>query len=248
LLSGSEANFEIKNADAIWTGHGVMSDWWTYRPEDFLLFSPRVYWRMLELHNAELWPVQVLALAAGLATAFAALRRTRSRDRSVVLVLAAVWAFVGWSFLWNRYATINWVIAYVAPAFAIEAALLLLVGTMLKGLAFGRRGIAGWAGLFLVAVGVVAYPVLPPLFGRPWSAAELFGVAPDPTAVATLGLLLFARGRLPLMLIPIPLAWCTLSGLTLATMHDPQAWLPFLAAAIALLAPALHAIGNRSGP
>jgi hypothetical protein len=28
-----------------------MSEWWTYRPEDFLLFSPRVYWRMFELQN-----------------------------------------------------------------------------------------------------------------------------------------------------------------------------------------------------
>ena len=43
-----------------------MSEWWTYRPEDFLLFSPRVYWRMFELHNAALWPLHVLTLAAGL--------------------------------------------------------------------------------------------------------------------------------------------------------------------------------------
>ena len=43
-----------------------MSEWWTYRPVNFLLFSPRVYWRMFELHNAALWPLQVLALAAGL--------------------------------------------------------------------------------------------------------------------------------------------------------------------------------------
>src|SRR5262245_6330489 len=44
----------------------LMSEWWTYRPEDFLLFSPRVYWRMFELHNAALWPLQVPVLAAGL--------------------------------------------------------------------------------------------------------------------------------------------------------------------------------------
>ena len=43
-----------------------MSEWWTYRAEDFLLFSPRVYWRMFELHNAALWPLHVLTLAAGL--------------------------------------------------------------------------------------------------------------------------------------------------------------------------------------
>jgi hypothetical protein len=34
--------------------------------EDFLLFSPRVYWRMFELHKRRLWPLHVLTLAAGL--------------------------------------------------------------------------------------------------------------------------------------------------------------------------------------
>ena len=39
-----------------------MSEWWTYRAEDFLLFSPRVYWRMFELHNTALWPLHLLDL------------------------------------------------------------------------------------------------------------------------------------------------------------------------------------------
>ena len=47
-----------------------MSEWWSYRAEDFLLFSPRVYWRTFELHNAALWPLHFATLAAGLATAF----------------------------------------------------------------------------------------------------------------------------------------------------------------------------------
>ena len=44
-----------------------MSEWWTYRPSDFLLFSPRTYYRLFELYNAEVWPGHVLALALGLA-------------------------------------------------------------------------------------------------------------------------------------------------------------------------------------
>ena len=31
----------------------VMSEWWTYRLSDFLMFSPRTYHRLFELHNAE---------------------------------------------------------------------------------------------------------------------------------------------------------------------------------------------------
>jgi O-methyltransferase domain/Dimerisation domain len=84
-----------------------MSEWWTYRPEDFLLFSPRVYWRMFELHNAALWPLQVLTLAAGLIIILLVAWRPRSSARWLALLPAILWIFVGWSFLWNRYAAID---------------------------------------------------------------------------------------------------------------------------------------------
>ena len=94
-----------------------MSEWWTYRLEDFLLFSPRVYWRMFELHNAALWPLHLVTFAAGVAIILLALWRPHGHGLWIAIILAALWAFVGWSFLWIRYAAINWAIAYVAPAF-----------------------------------------------------------------------------------------------------------------------------------
>ncbi|RUA22758.1 hypothetical protein DSL92_03940 [Billgrantia gudaonensis] len=33
-----------------------MSEWLSYRPQDFLMFSPRVYERLFVLHNEALWP------------------------------------------------------------------------------------------------------------------------------------------------------------------------------------------------
>ena len=42
-----------------------MSEWWTYRPSDFLLFAPRTYYRLFELYNSDIWPVHVVALLAG---------------------------------------------------------------------------------------------------------------------------------------------------------------------------------------
>ena len=99
-----------------------------------------------------------------------------------------------------------------------------------------------------MAIGLVVYPVLPPLFGRPWSGAEVFGIAPDPTAIATLGFLLAGRGRLLPVLVPIPLAWCLFSGLTLLTMDDRQGWLPLLAATMTVAAPILHAMGRPRAP
>ena len=100
-----------------------MSEWWTYRLEDFLLFSPRVYWRMFELHNAAFWPLHLATLAVGLAIVLFVLRRPQNHGLWVALILAVLWAFVGWSFLWSRYAAINWAIVYVAPAFGLQALL-----------------------------------------------------------------------------------------------------------------------------
>ena len=209
-----------------------MSEWWTYRPEDFLLFSPRVYWRLFELHNAQVWPLHVLTFASGFALVVLALRQEHLNTRSIALVLAALWAFVGWSFLWSRYASINWAIAYVAPAFALEALLLIIASTRLSRA--GQDAVAR-AGLLIAVGGVVLYPLLPPLFGRSWTEAEVFGIAPDPTALATLGLLLMASGSIPLLLVPIPLLWLLLSGLTLRTMDDSEGWIPLAAAGTTVL-------------
>jgi hypothetical protein len=224
-----------------------MSDWWSYRPEDFLLFSPRTYWRLFELHNAALWPLHLLTLLAGAAIFLLVFWRPSGHGRWIALLLALTCISVGWLFLWNRYATINWAILYVAPLFALQAVALLIIGTGFGGLAFDRRGIAGWTGLFLATLGVAAYPFLSPLLGRPWDEVEVFGIAPDPTMIAMLGFLLAAQGRLPVLLFPIPLLWLSLSGMTLGTMGDPQAWLPLLSVGLTMAVILLHATVGRSG-
>jgi hypothetical protein len=208
---------------------------WSYRLSDFLLFSPRVYWRMFELHNEALWPLPLATLAAGILALILAILRRRQSSRWIAILLAILWAWVGWSFLWERYAAINWAAAYAAPLFTVEALLLVIAGS--RRLALEPRGVRGVIGALLVAL-ALGYPLLAPLFGRPWAGAEVFGIAPDPTAIATLGYLLMARGRSALLLYPIPLLWCVLSALTLWAMEDAQAWILALALAILILAPA----------
>ncbi len=215
-----------------------MTEWWDYRLSDFLLFSARAYWRLFELHNESLWPLPIVTLALGIAALGLALLRPRHRGRLIAILLAILWAFVGWSFLWQLYATVNWAAMYIAPLFAAEALLLLTVGGVLDRLSFDQRGARRIAGLALVTLGL-AYPLLAPLSGRPWQGAEIFGIAPDPTAIATLGFLILARGRLAWLLYPIPLLWCLASGLTLWAMEDAQAWVPFAAVMLSVAAGAL---------
>ena len=62
-----------------------MQEWWSYRPGDFLLFSPRTYWRLFQLANEALWPLQIPVLLIG-ATILAMIFRPRAwADRAIRL-------------------------------------------------------------------------------------------------------------------------------------------------------------------
>jgi hypothetical protein len=208
-----------------------MSEWWTYSLSDFLLFSPRTYYRLFELYNAALWPAHVLALAAGLAI-LASMVRDGGRWwwRSAASVLLAVcWVWVAWAFLLDRYATINWAAAWFAGVFLAQAALLVLAGAgggMAGSVPRPRRAGA----ITLLVFALVVYPLIGIAVGRPWTQAEVFAMAPDPTALGTLGFALLARtAARRWLLLAVPLLWCAVSGATLWTMGTSEA--PVLPAA-----------------
>ena len=214
-----------------------MPEWWTYSLEDFLLFSPRTYRRMVELHNAAVWPLQVAAWLAGAAILAWTLRPRPWSGRAVAILAALAWAWVAWSFLWHRYATINWAAAYAVPAFGAQAALLAWVGGVRGRLRFTAAGLPGAVGLVLFLHALVLHPLLPFLAGRAPGSAELFGIAPDPTAIATLGLAAMAGGGARAwLLLAVPAAWCLVSAATLHAMAAPEAWIPLAAAGLAAAA------------
>lgn len=213
-----------------------MSEWWTYSLRDLLLFSPQTYYRMFELYNLEWWPLQLFSLAAGLAILGLWQRGGSGAGRVMAAILALGWLWVGWAFHGQRYATINFAAGYYAWAFALEAVLLLWLGVIRGGLAHTtpskmqqRVGL----GLFLFAL--LIFPLLAPFMGRGWAPAEVFGLAPDPTALATLGVLLFAGARPYWMLFPIPVIWCLISGATLWAMESPDFAVVPIAALLAVL-------------
>ena len=75
--------------------------------------------------------------------------------------------------------------------------------------------------------------------GRPILGAELFGIAPDPTAIATLALLLAAQpGRMTWLLLAPPLLWCTASAATLFALGAWEGWIPIAAVALTIAAQA----------
>lgn len=217
-----------------------MSEWWTYRPSDFLMFAPRIYWRLFESINEAWWPLHLALLAAGVA--WLARPRGGRVARMALGVAALAWALVAWAFQHQRFAPIQWVADGYALAFAAQALRLLASATAGDHFELAPDRRHRRAGLALVAWTLLAHPALARASGRPWTQAEVLALAPDPTAIASLGLLLTLQGksaftrRLLAAAWIAPIAWCLASAATLATMGSGQAWVMLIVPVLALLA------------
>ena len=204
-------------------------------PEDLLPFSARVYWRLFALENEAVWPAQPLLLAVGALLVLCLLRGWRPSGWWLGPALGAAWLWAGWQFVALRYGTVTWAAPPLAWGFYAEGALLAALGHTGRP-AFARRGSGARVGIGLLAAALLAWPVFAPLDGRSWREAEVFAVAPDPTAAATLALLALAeRSRWTALLCVVPALWLAVSALTLFTMGAWQGW-AVLAALLAGLA------------
>jgi len=202
-----------------------LRDLGTYRPSDFLMFSPRAYWRLFELHNETWWPLPVLLPAIGVAAlVWAWLGSGRDAGgggeggggaavRAGALGLGAAAAFVGGAFVFGRYAEINWAARGLSALWAaLSLSLVALAGDRTAGVAANgsRRRLASVLALWAL----LGQPLLAPVAGRPFAQAEVLGLAPDPTALAVLAWLLASR-------VPVakPFAWASRVAWWAAVAH-----------------------------
>ncbi len=214
-----------------------------YAIGDFLLFSERVYDRMFELHNAHLWPLHVVALAIGLLLLVVAVRPSPRLIRIALGLLSIAWLFVAVVFLYGRYAAINWAAIYLLPIFAVAAAALMFWALRSQAPVLERgRGLAFLTALGVLAFSIVCYPLLGLVTERSWGMAEVFGITPDPTVMATLAFLALVRSSPALLPMLVVALWTVVTALTLYALGRSDFFIGPLAAVLCIAA---YMVGTR---
>lgn len=218
-----------------------MGEWSRYAVRDFIPFTRDAYLRMLEQVSAAYGPLSLFMLAAVLI--LVALTLT-GRRHWAGLLLASLWGWVGYSFLPQFYAPLNWAGHWFAIAFYVQALLLAVIMGSVRDTFTAPAPLHGLG--WMLCVAGLAWPLLTRIGRNGWSQVEVMGIHPDPTAVLTLGLgLLVLSGWRLWVITAIPLFWCLLSGLTLGVLDLPQAKMLYGVVGIGLGAMVYGTIADR---
>jgi hypothetical protein len=178
-----------------------------------LPFTIAEFLKVFELYNEAIWPTQVLTYLGGAAVVGLIVWRSRYAGIAAAAVLAAMWLLNGIGYHIAFFSEINRAAIFFGAMFVAQGALISWVGFGARRLRFSMRAdaITGVA-LTAVAYAMVVYPLLGWTFGHVYPAAPVFGVAPCPTTIFTLGILLLARPSAPLWLFVIPVVWSAIGG------------------------------------
>lgn len=192
-------------------------------------------------YNTALWPTQVFAYAAVFLCLFLLLRRSRMSDPGILVVLAAMWAVNGIGYHGLFFSAINPAAFLFAVFFVAEAVLFAVFAGRGTEIDFARRRDGRTiAGLLLIIFAVLVYPLWGMAAGHRCPAMPMIGIAPCPTTIFTIGILLTGRWAVVRWLLVIPLAWSAIGGSAAIMLGVPQDFGLFAAGIIA----AVFALGS----
>lgn len=186
-------------------------------------FTQEEFFEVFATYNAAIWPLPILTYLLGVAAVGLTFWPSRMATVLISAILALMWLVNGGAYHWSFFAEINPMARGFAILFVVQA--LFLVGAPLVSKSFrilSIRDARTAAGLGLAAFAAFLYPALGWLAGHAYPAAPVFGVAPCPTTIFTIGLLLLGTWKVARWLLVIPSLWALIGGSAAVLLNVPQ--------------------------
>lgn len=179
-------------------------------------FTVEEFLAVFAAYNSAIWPLQIVAYCAGLLAVAALWHKWLRASRLIPVILALLWACNGIGYHFLYFSTINPLANGFAFLFVLQAILFVVTAMSADKLQFvAEQNVRSAAGFCLIVYALLIYPILGMFAGHGLMAGPMFGVAPCPTTIFTIGVLLLARSRWVPWLSIIPVLW-SLVGLAAA--------------------------------
>ena len=175
------------------------------------------FYSTLQSYNEAFWPMMVATFLLGVAVVYLAYRKRDNSDKAISAILSFLWVWSGIVFFILYFGPVDAeFLGFVMPGvwylggvlFLIQGVLFLVFGVVKSSLYF--RLSSDWlsfVGGLIVAYAMIIYPVVGFLTGYGYPRYPVFGIAPCPLTIFTLGLFLWSDRKTPIAAMLIPFIW-----------------------------------------
>jgi hypothetical protein len=176
-----------------------------------LPFTVDQFFKVFATYNESVWPWQIVLNALAAACIPLVFRSRTIASRTVSLILAFFWIWMGGVYHLGYFTKINPLAWVFAAAFIYEGFMILSVGVVRAELRFRPGNVTAIGGWLLIVVALALYPVTGYLLGQRYPGFPTFG-APCPTTIFSIGILSFAKGPGARRLLVIPILWAAVAS------------------------------------
>jgi len=163
-------------------------------------------------YNIDIWPLQIFSYILGIAALVLAIKRTGFSDRAISLILSFFWLWSGIVFC-IIYWSDSFKLAYIFGILLIIQGLIFLYSAIRRNISFSYTGNSySIIGILLIFYAIIGYFLIGLFIGHTYPRFFAFGLVPCPTAIFTLGLLLWTDKKISKHIIIIP-ALLSLAGI-----------------------------------
>jgi len=175
------------------------------------------FYNTLQSYNETFWPMLIITFLLGVAVIYLAARKSSSSNKAISAILSFLWIWSGIVFFIIYYGPINaeflglmmpgvWYLGGIL--FLTQGVLFLVLGVVKSSLSFKLSG--DWftiVGALIVVYAMVIYPVIGLLTGYGYPKYPVFGIAPCPLTIFSLGLFQWSDRKMPIVIVLIPFIW-----------------------------------------